>query len=65
MPAAHPGVRRALGAYSTGRTAARSGHGWRDRMALLNLRELLSVVARFGPHGDCVERIRGIVKRFG
>lgn len=41
--------------------------GWRERMELelLNLRELLSVVARFGPRGDYAERIRTIVKRFG
>jgi fructosamine-3-kinase len=38
--------------------------GWRERMELLNLRELLSVVAHFGPRGDCAERIRNIVKRF-
>jgi fructosamine-3-kinase len=38
--------------------------GWRERMELLNLRELLSVVAHFGPVGDCAERIRNVVKRF-
>ena len=39
--------------------------GWRERMELLNLRELLSVVAHFGPTGDYVERIRTILRRFG
>lgn len=39
--------------------------GWRERMELLNLRELLSVVAHFGPRGNYAERIRNIVKRFG
>ncbi|TJZ97401.1 fructosamine kinase family protein [Actinacidiphila oryziradicis] len=38
--------------------------GWRERMELLNLRELLSVVAHFGPVGDYAERIRNVVKRF-
>ena len=38
--------------------------GWRDRLQLLNLRELLSVVAHFGPTGDSVARIRGVLKRF-
>ncbi|MEY9842591.1 fructosamine kinase family protein [Streptacidiphilus sp. EB103A] len=38
--------------------------GWRERMDLLNLRELLSVVAHFGPAGDYTDRIRTIVKRF-
>jgi fructosamine-3-kinase len=39
--------------------------GWRERMELLNLRELLCAVAHFGPTGDYVERIRNVVKRFG
>lgn len=39
--------------------------GWRERMELLNLRELLSVLAHFGPVGDAAERVRDIVKRFG
>jgi fructosamine-3-kinase len=38
--------------------------GWRDRMELLNLRELLSVVAHFGATGDYVEQIRGVVRHF-
>lgn len=38
--------------------------GWRERMELLNLRELLSVVAHFGATGDYVERIRRIESRF-
>ncbi|WP_344662483.1 fructosamine kinase family protein [Catenulispora subtropica] len=37
---------------------------WRERMDLLNLRELLCVVAHFGAVGDYVPRIRAIVKRF-
>jgi fructosamine-3-kinase len=39
--------------------------GWEDRMALLNLRELLCVLAHFGPTGDYAEQVRAIVKRFG
>ena len=39
--------------------------GWRDRMELLNLRELLSAAAHFGPVGGCAEQIRNILKRFG
>jgi fructosamine-3-kinase len=38
--------------------------GWRERMELLNLRELLSVVAHFGPTGDYVSQIRGVITRF-
>ncbi|WP_405058541.1 fructosamine kinase family protein [Kribbella sp. NBC_01505] len=38
--------------------------GWRERMELLNLRELLSVVAHFGPVDDYVPRIRGVLKQF-
>lgn len=38
--------------------------GWRARMQLLNLRELLCAVAHFGPTGDYVERIRDVIKRF-
>ena len=38
--------------------------GWRERMELLHLRELLSVVAHFGPIRDCVGRIRGVIRRF-
>lgn len=38
--------------------------GWRDRMPLLHLRELLSVVAHFGPVRDCVTHIRDVVRRF-
>lgn len=36
--------------------------GWQERMRLLNLRELLSVVAHFGPTGDYVEQIRSVVR---
>lgn len=39
--------------------------GWRERMELLNLRELLSVVAHFGPTGDYVPHIRNLIRRFG
>ena len=38
--------------------------GWRDRLQLLNLRELLSVLAHFGPTGDYAVRVRDVVKRF-
>ncbi len=38
--------------------------GWQDRMQLLNLRELLSVVAHFGAVADCVPKIRDVVRRF-
>ena len=38
--------------------------GWRERMELLNLRELLCSVAHFGATGDYVTRIREVVKRF-
>lgn len=39
--------------------------GWRERMELLHLRELLSVVAHFGPAAsDWVVRIRAIIKRY-
>jgi len=38
--------------------------GWRERMELLNLRELLCMLAHFGPTGDCVARIRGTLDRF-
>ncbi len=38
--------------------------GWRERMELLHLRELLAVVAHFGPARDCVGRIRDVIKRF-
>lgn len=37
---------------------------WRERMDLLNLRELLCIAAHFGAAWDCVPRIRAIVKRF-
>lgn len=37
---------------------------WRERMDLLNLRELLCIVAHFGDAWDAVSRIRAIVKRF-
>ena len=38
--------------------------GWRDRMPLLYLRELLSVVAHFGAWEDYVPRIREVIRRF-
>jgi fructosamine-3-kinase len=38
--------------------------GWRQRMPLLNLRELLCMVAHFGP-GEQLGRIREILARFG
>ncbi|ADB34751.1 aminoglycoside phosphotransferase [Kribbella flavida DSM 17836] len=38
--------------------------GWRERMGLLYLRELLSVVAHFGPMGDYVAQIREVLRRF-
>ncbi|SEG92261.1 Fructosamine-3-kinase [Actinacidiphila yanglinensis] len=38
--------------------------GWQDRMPLLHLRELLSVVAHFDGVPDCVARIRETVRRF-
>jgi fructosamine-3-kinase len=38
--------------------------GWRERMPLLNLRELLSVIAHFGAVGDHVVRIRAVVRAF-
>jgi fructosamine-3-kinase/acyl carrier protein len=38
--------------------------GWRERMPLLHLRELLSVVAHFGDSADCVARIRSIIRAF-
>jgi fructosamine-3-kinase len=38
--------------------------GWEQRMELLNLRELLSVIAHFGPVEDYVARIRGVLKHF-
>jgi fructosamine-3-kinase len=37
---------------------------WRERMELLHLRELLAVVAHFGPIRDCVGRIRDVIGRF-
>lgn len=37
---------------------------WRERMELLNLRELLSVIAHFGPVDHYVARIRTVVKQF-
>jgi fructosamine-3-kinase len=36
-----------------------------QRRILRYLRELLSVVAHFGPAGDYPQRIRGVVRRFG
>jgi fructosamine-3-kinase len=38
--------------------------GWRERMELLHLRELLAVVAHFGPTRDCLGRIRDVITRF-
>jgi fructosamine-3-kinase len=38
--------------------------GWRERMQLLNLRELLSMVAHFGAIGDYVEQIRTVVRTY-
>jgi len=38
--------------------------GWRERMPLLYLRELLSVVAHFGASDDYVPRIRDVIRRF-
>ncbi|MFL4908573.1 fructosamine kinase family protein [Streptomyces sp. MMS24-I2-30] len=38
--------------------------GWRERMPLLHLRELLSTVAHFGRTADCVTKIRDVVRRF-
>ena len=38
--------------------------GWRERMPLLHLRELLSVVAHFGARDDYVARIRKVIRRF-
>jgi fructosamine-3-kinase len=38
--------------------------GWRERMPLLYLRELLSVVAHFGAREDYVGRIREVIRRF-
>lgn len=38
--------------------------GWRERMELLHLRELLSVVGHFWPTRDCVCRIRNVIQRF-
>lgn len=38
--------------------------GWPERMPLLHLRELLSVVAHFGAREDCVPRIRKVIRRF-
>jgi hypothetical protein len=38
---------------------------WRERMELLHLRELLSVIAHFGPVRDSTtSRIRDIIRRF-
>jgi fructosamine-3-kinase len=37
---------------------------WRERMELLHIRELLSVIAHSGPVRDCVGRIRDVIKRF-
>jgi fructosamine-3-kinase len=37
--------------------------GWRERMPLLNLRELLCMVAHFGP-GEQLGRIRDVLQRF-
>jgi fructosamine-3-kinase len=38
--------------------------GWRERMPLLHLRELLSVLAHFGAWTDCVGRVRDVIRRF-
>ena len=38
--------------------------GRRDRMPLLHLREHLSVLAHFGPSGDTVAQVRGVVLTF-
>ncbi|WBQ04744.1 fructosamine kinase family protein [Kribbella sp. CA-293567] len=38
--------------------------GWQQRMRLLNLRELLSMVAHFGAIGDCLAQIRGVVAAY-
>jgi fructosamine-3-kinase len=38
--------------------------GWRTRMPLLHLRELLSVLAHFGALDDYVPRIRAVIRRF-
>ncbi|RJL33266.1 fructosamine kinase family protein [Bailinhaonella thermotolerans] len=38
--------------------------GWRERMPLLNLRELLSVLAHLGPGRGCLAQIRKILHRF-
>jgi hypothetical protein len=38
--------------------------GWRGRMPLLHLRELLSVVAHFGAVPDCLAEIREVVRTF-
>jgi len=34
---------------------------WQERMQLLNLRELLSVIAHLGPANDTVARVRAVV----
>lgn len=39
--------------------------GWRERMELLHLRELLGTIAHFGAWGDCVPRLRDVIRRFG
>jgi fructosamine-3-kinase len=38
--------------------------GWRERMPLLHLRELLSGVAHFGTWDDYVPRVRAVIRRF-
>ncbi|WP_405731731.1 fructosamine kinase family protein [Streptomyces sp. NBC_01537] len=38
--------------------------GWQERMPLLHLRELLSVVAHFGAVADCLTEIREVVRTF-
>jgi fructosamine-3-kinase len=38
--------------------------GWRERAELLNLRELLSIVAHFGAVWDVPARIARVVRRF-
>lgn len=51
---------RFFGAYHELRQPA---DGWRERMPLLNLRELLCAVAHFGP-GDHLDRLHDVLKRF-
>lgn len=52
---------RFFDAYAEGRPLE---PGWRERMPLLNLRELLSVLAHEGDRWGCLDHIRTVLRPF-